>query len=95
MTQLTETKLEKLSIFDLYKHYAALEASLPLLTDESKELIKAELEQCIALRSEKVDRLYYAWAHHEDAIDRAKKKNIFLKPSGSPMKTKCNGSKLC
>lgn len=79
MAQLTKTKLEKLSIFDLYKHYAALEASLPLLTDESKELIKAELEQCIALRSEKVDRLYYAWAHHEDAIDRAKKEEHLLK----------------
>lgn len=79
MTQLTTTKLQELSIFDLYKHYSALEASLPLLTDESKELVKAELEQCLALRSEKIDRLYYCWSHHEDAVERAKKEEQLLK----------------
>lgn len=77
-TQLTQTKLNKLTIFDLYKHYAALESSFPLLCPESQELVKAELEQCVALRSEKIDRLYYAWAHHEDAVQRAKQEQDLL-----------------
>lgn len=77
--QLTTAKLKTLNVFDLYKHYAALEASLPLLTDQSKELVKDELEHCLNLRSEKVDRLYYAWSHHEDAIHRAKEEESLLK----------------
>ena len=71
--QVTKTKLDELSILKLYEHYGALERSLPLLASESQELAQAELEQCRNLRSEKIDRLYYAWAHHEDAIERAKK----------------------
>lgn len=73
MAQLTQTKLDELTVLKLYEHYAAVEKSLPLLTKESQDLAKAELEQCLALRSEKIDRLYYAWAHHEDAVERAKK----------------------
>lgn len=74
----TKSKMDTMSIFDLYKHYAALESSFPLLTPESKELVATELEQCASLRSEKVDRLYYAWAHHEDSIERAKKEQKLL-----------------
>jgi hypothetical protein len=51
---------------------------LPLLTPESQDLAQSELEQCLALRSEKIDRLYYAWAHHEDAVERAKKEQELL-----------------
>lgn len=76
--QITSTKLNNLTILKLYEHYGALERSLSLLTPESQELAQAELEQCLNLRSEKIDRLYYAWAHHEDAIDRAKKEQDLL-----------------
>jgi len=78
MTQVTQTKLNKLNVLQLYDHYGALERSLPLLTPESQDLAKAELEQCLALRSEKIDRIYYAWAHHEDAIERAKAEQELL-----------------
>ena len=44
MTQVTSVKLEELSVLKLYEHYGALERSLPLLTPESQELAKAELE---------------------------------------------------
>lgn len=77
-TRLIKTDLTKLSIFKLYETYGALERSIPLLVSESQELAKAELEQCLALRSEKIDRLYYAWAHHEDAVERAKKEQELL-----------------
>jgi len=73
MSQITQAKLKDLSIIKLYEHYAALEKSLPLLTPESQELAKAELESCANLRSEKVDRIYYAMAAHEDALERVKK----------------------
>jgi hypothetical protein len=78
MTQITQTKLDKLTVLQLYEHYGALERSLPLLTPESQELAKAELETCLALRSEKIDRIYYAWAHHEDAVERAKAEQELL-----------------
>lgn len=78
MSQVTQTKLDKLSVLKLYEHYGALERSLPLLTPESQEVAKAELEQCLALRSEKIDRIYYAWAHHEDAVERAKAEQELL-----------------
>lgn len=77
-TQVTQTKLNKLNVLKLYEHYAVIERSLSLLTPESQDLAKAEMEQCLALRSEKIDRLYYAWAHHEDAIERAKKEQELL-----------------
>jgi hypothetical protein len=78
MSQITATKLKELNVIKLYEHYGALERSLPLLTPESQELAKAELEACIALRSEKIDRIYYAMASHEDAIERIKKEKVLI-----------------
>lgn len=78
MTQLTQSKLKELNILKLYEHYGALERSLPLLTPESQELAKAELEACANLRSEKVDRIYYAIASHEDALERIKKESDLI-----------------
>jgi hypothetical protein len=78
MTQITQTKLKELNILKLYEHYGALERSLPLLTPESQDLAKAELEACAALRSEKVDRIYYAMASHEDALERIKKEGELI-----------------
>lgn len=74
MTQITATKLESLNVLKLYEHYGALERSLPLLTAESQDLAKAELEQCAQIRSEKIDRIYYAIAAHEDALERIKRR---------------------
>jgi hypothetical protein len=67
-----------MNVLKLYEHYVAIERSMPLLTPESQDLAQSELEQCLALRSEKIDRLYYAWAHHEDAVERAKKEQELL-----------------
>jgi hypothetical protein len=78
MTQITATKLEKLNVLQLYETYGALERSLPLLTVESQELAKAELEQCARIRSEKIDRIYYAIAAHEDALERIKKESELI-----------------
>ena len=78
MTQVTHTKLKELNVIQLYEHYGALERSLPLLTPESQELAKSELEACVALRSEKIDRIYYAMASHEDAVDRIKKEKLLI-----------------
>lgn len=78
MAQITPTKLNELSVIKLYEHYNALEKSLPLLTPESQDLAKAELESCAHLRSEKVDRIYYAMAAHEDALDRIKKETELI-----------------
>ena len=81
MTQITSTKLHTLNIIQLYEHYAALERSLPLLTPQSQELAKAELEICANLRSEKIDRIHYAMASHEDAIERIKKESEMIADS--------------
>jgi len=78
MTQVTATKLNNLNVVKLYEHYAALERSLPLLTTESQVLARSELEACINLRSEKVDRIYYAMAAHEDALARIKKESELI-----------------
>jgi hypothetical protein len=78
MAQITQAKLKDLSVIKLYEHYAALEKSLPLLTPESQELAQAELESCAFLRSEKIDRIYYAMAAHEDALERIKKEGDLL-----------------
>ena len=78
MTQLTQAKLKDLNILKLYEHYGALERSLPLLTPESQDLAKAELEQCAQIRSEKIDRIYYAIATHEDALERIKKESELI-----------------
>ena len=77
-TRLIKTDLTKLSVLKLYETYGALERSLPLLTPESQELAKAELETCATLRSEKIDRIYYAMAAHEDAIERIKKEGSLI-----------------
>ena len=71
--RLIKTDLTKLNVLKLYETYGALERSLPLLTPESQQLAQAELEACASLRSEKVDRIYYAMAAHEDALERIKK----------------------
>ena len=78
MTQLTQAKLKDLNILKLYEHYGALERSLPMLTPESQELAQAELEACASLRSEKIDRFYYAMAAHEDALERIKKEGDLI-----------------
>jgi hypothetical protein len=78
MAQITATKLESLNVLKLYEHYGALERSLPLLTVESQDLAKAELEQCAQIRSEKIDRIYYAIAAHEDALERIKKEGELM-----------------
>ena len=78
MAQITQAKLNELSVIKLYEHYAALERSLPLLTPESQELAKAELEACSNIRSEKVDRIHYAMAAHEDALERIKKEGELI-----------------
>jgi len=78
MSQITQAKLNSLNVLKLYEHYGALERSLPLLTPESQELAKAELETCATLRSEKIDRVYYAMAAHEDAIERIKKESSLI-----------------
>lgn len=78
MTQITKTKIKDLNVLQLYEHYGALERSLPLLTPESQELAKAELESCSRLRSEKIDRIYYAMAAHEDALERIKKEGELI-----------------
>lgn len=78
MAQITQTKLKELNVIKLYEHYGALERSLPLLTPESQDLAKAELETCIALRSEKIDRIYYAMASHEDSLGRIKKEKELI-----------------
>lgn len=78
MSQVTSVKLEELSVLKLYEHYGALERSLPLLTPDSQELAKAELEACANLRSEKIDRIYYAMQHHEDALERIKKESDLI-----------------
>jgi hypothetical protein len=78
MTQLTHANLSKLNVLKLYEHYDALEKSLPLLAPESEELAKAELEACANLRSEKIDRIYYAISSHEDALERVKKESELL-----------------
>ena len=75
MKQVTEVKLQELTILQLYEHYGALERSLPLLTSESQEVAKAELEACLQLRSEKIDAIYYRMASHEDALERIKKES--------------------
>ena len=78
MTQITHVKLQDLNVLKLYEHYGALERSLPLLTPESQELAKAELEACANIRSEKIDRIYYAMASHEDALARIKQEGELI-----------------
>jgi hypothetical protein len=78
MTQITQTKLKELNVLQLYEHYGALERSLPLLTPESQDMARSELEACAKLRSEKVDRIHYALAAHEEALEHIKKEGELL-----------------
>jgi hypothetical protein len=78
MTQVTQTKLRELNVLQLYEHYGALERSLPLLTPESQDMARAELETCAKLRSEKIDRIHYAMASHEDSLGRVKEEMELL-----------------
>ena len=78
MAQITSTKLNDLNVLKLYEHYGALERSLPLLTADSQDLAKAELEACANIRSEKIDRIYYAMASHEDALARIKQEGELI-----------------
>jgi hypothetical protein len=76
--QITKVNIKKLSVIELYKHYAALENSMPFLAPESLEFVKAELEICASLRSERIDRIYYAMASHEDALSRIKQEGEMI-----------------
>jgi hypothetical protein len=78
MTQITAVNLNKLNTFDLYKHYAGLSHSLPLLTPESKQLVLAELEQVARIRSEKMDGIHYALTNHEQLIATGKEEKKLL-----------------
>lgn len=78
MTQVTSVNLDELTIIDLYKHHAAMEHSLPLLTDESRPMLQAELEACLNRRSEKVDRLYYVMSSYERDLEQVKKEKKIL-----------------
>lgn len=78
MTQITAVELDKLNTFELYKHYAGLSHSLPMLTDESKQLVLAELEQVARLRSEKLDGIHYALTNHEQLVAVGKEEKKLL-----------------
>ena len=76
--QITQTKLEKLNVLQLYQHYGALERSFPLLTPESQDLARAELEACSKLRSEKVDRFTTRSPITKTVRNALKKKKVKL-----------------
>ena len=92
-TQITATNLADLNVLKLYEHYQILERSMPLLTSESQAICKAELEQTVALRSDKIDRIYYALAAHEDAIERVKKEQDLLAAAKKHHETNLTGLK--
>ena len=92
-TQITATNLADLNVLKLYEHYQILERSMPLLTPESQAICKAELEQTVALRSDKIDRIYYALAAHEDAIERVKKEQDLLAAAKKHHETNLTGLK--
>ena len=92
-TQITAVNLAELNVLKLYEHYQILERSMPLLTPESQTICKAELEQTVALRSDKIDRIYYALAAHEDAIERVKKEQDLLAAAKKHHETNLTGLK--
>ena len=92
-TQITATNLADLNVLKLYEHYQILERSMPLLTPESQAICKAELEQTVALRSDKIDRIYYALAAHEDAIERVKKEQDLIAAAKKHHETNLTGLK--
>ena len=78
MSQITSANLDELNVIQLYKHHAALEHSLPLLTDESRPMLQAELEACLARRSQKIDGIYYCIASNERDLEQIKKEKELL-----------------
>ena len=79
MTQLTAYNLDKLTTFELFKHHAAISSSLDLVTLESKEMLLAEIEACVRLRSSKLDGLYYSMVKHEKLVEIGKEEEKKLK----------------
>jgi hypothetical protein len=93
MGQVTQTKLNELNVLQLYEHYGALERSLPLLTPESQDMAQAELEMCAKLRSEKIDRIHYAMASHEDSVSRVKQEIELLNEAKKHHESQLKGLK--
>lgn len=78
MNQITNTKLDKLNVFELYKHYAALSSSLSLLTPDSQNLALEELERCARLRSSKLDGIHYHMTQHKKLVEVGKEEKKLL-----------------
>ena len=78
MNQITNTKLDKLNVFELYKHYAALSSSLSLLTPESQNLALEELGRCARLRSSKLDGIHYHMTQHKKLVEVGKEEKKLL-----------------
>ena len=78
MNQITDTKLDELNVFELYKHYAALSNSLSLLTPDSKNLALEELERCARLRSSKLDGIHYHMTQHKKLVEVGKDEKKLL-----------------
>ena len=78
MTQITAVDLNSLTSFDLYKHQAGLTRALPMLTDESKALVLAELETVARLQSEKLDSIHYVMTQHESLAETGKAEKKLL-----------------
>jgi len=78
MTQLTAHNINKLTTFELFKHHAALTSSLDLVTLESKEMLLAEIEACVRLRSSKLDSLHYYITKHEALVEVGKEEKKLL-----------------
>ena len=78
MKQATITDLSTLNTFELFKHHAGLSHSLPMLTDEAKQLVLQELESVIKLRSDKLDAIHYSLTQHEQLITTGKDEKKLL-----------------
>ena len=78
MSQLTAHNIEKLTTFELFKHHAALSSSLDLVTLESREMLLAEIEACVRLRSSKLDNLHYYITKHESLVEIGKEEKKLL-----------------
>ena len=78
MNQITDTKLDNLNTFELYKHHAALSSSLSLLTAESQDLALEELERCARLRSSKIDGIHYHMTQHKKLVEVGKEEKKLL-----------------
>ena len=78
MKQATNTDLSTLNTFELFKHHAGLSHSLPMLTDEAKQLVLQELESVVKLRSDKLDAIHYSLTQHEQLIATGKDEKKLL-----------------